>query len=608
MKPFSSLSIRDKLIRVIVLITAAVLLPSALFLVVFDFSLLRQVNSRNLAILGEAIAYSSTAALAFEDRDDANRVLQSLRAEPDIIEAVLFQPDGSPFAAYPPELDANRTLPDIPVNEAFFSEWTLSYLIPVQEGETLMGWLFIHYDLSGLRRTLLFHIMVTASLSAVALFAAYFLSTVFQGMISKPVLTLENLARKVSEKHDYSLRAQKTTEDEIGSLTEAFNEMLDQIAAKEAALRISEERMRIAVEASDLGVWDWDLTTGSASWVGPIYQSFGLRAAVTQQSTSPFFDAIHQEDRPAFERAVTVARERGGVFEADFRVLSPDGKARHIRSRGRTFQDARGTPVRMVGVIIDVTDLRLAEAEIRTLNRTLEERVVERTAELQRALKEIEAFNYSVSHDLRTPLRGINGFSIALLEDFHDQLNDTGRDYLHRIVASCKRMSQLIDDLLELSRVTRHEMQQQEVNLSKLAAETLRSLQSADPDRQVEFQIEPDLVVKGDPGLLGIALDNLIQNAWKFTSRKKKARIEIGSLIEDGRRVFFVRDNGAGFDMAFSDKLFGVFHRLHKSNEFEGTGIGLATVRRIVERHRGEVWATGELDRGAIFYFTVGLT
>jgi len=262
-------------------------------------------------------------------------------------------------------------------------------------------------------------------------------------------------------------------------------------------------------------------------------------------------------------------------------------------------------PAGMVVAFRDQTHRRQNEQRIRSLNAELEQRVLERTAELEAANGELEAFSYSVSHDLRAPLRSIDGFCQVLIEDYTDRLDASGKDYLQRVRTASQRMAELIDGLLDLSRVTRATMSREPVDLTDLAASVVAELTRAKRDRTVTFEVQEGLQATGDARLLRLLVDNLLNNAWKFTSKHETARIEFGSTTLDGRQVFFVRDDGAGFEMAYANKLFGPFQRLHGAHEFEGTGIGLATVQRIVSRHGGKVWAEGEAEQGACFYFTL---
>jgi PAS domain S-box-containing protein len=252
--------------------------------------------------------------------------------------------------------------------------------------------------------------------------------------------------------------------------------------------------------------------------------------------------------------------------------------------------------------IRDISEQRETQKRIQELNDTL----AHHNAELKAINQELEAFSYSVSHDLRAPLRAIDGFSQILLKENAGQLDEKGLDRLNRVRKAAQHMGNLIDDLLKLARVTRSELQFQPVNLSELATEVLEALRKQEPERAVTVNIVPNLYTRGDPKLLRIALDNLLGNAWKFTGKRDDARIELGVDAGVDGPVYFMRDNGAGFDMAYADKLFGAFQRLHDTGEFPGTGIGLATVQRIVHKHGGRVWAESAVDRGATFHFTLG--
>ena len=254
----------------------------------------------------------------------------------------------------------------------------------------------------------------------------------------------------------------------------------------------------------------------------------------------------------------------------------------------------------------EIAERKAAQEEARRLNEELEQRVKERTLSLEVTNRELEAFTYSVSHDLRAPLRAIDGFSQALLEDYLDDLKPDAQNYLDRLRKASQRMGQLIDDLLMLSRVTRSDMRRQRVNLTETARAIVTDLREISPERQVEVVIHENLYANADPRLMTIMLSNLLGNAWKFTNKKQQARVEFGYTKEGDKPVFFVRDDGAGFDMTYAEKLFSAFQRLHNMTEFEGTGIGLATVQRIIHRHGGRIWAEGEIDHGATFYFEFG--
>ncbi|MFT4774022.1 MAG: light-regulated signal transduction histidine kinase (bacteriophytochrome) [Ilumatobacter sp.] len=247
-------------------------------------------------------------------------------------------------------------------------------------------------------------------------------------------------------------------------------------------------------------------------------------------------------------------------------------------------------------------DFELEKAKVETANSALNQAVLAAAA----ANKELATFSYSVAHDLRAPLRSIDGFSEALLEDCGDELSDLGKGYLTFVRDSAQRMAQLIDDLLSLSKMSQADMRPQPVDLIALIIPIITDLRRGEPSRIVDVVMPEELVVVGDPPLLKLALLNLLANAWKFTSKQAAAKIEIGIGIENGVTTYFVRDDGAGFDMAYADKLFGVFQRLHTPADFDGTGIGLATVKRVVDRHGGRIWADGEVDHGATFHFTLG--
>ncbi|HYL20578.1 MAG TPA: ATP-binding protein [Gemmatimonadales bacterium] len=484
--------IKKKLTAILLLVSSLVLLLTSAAFVTYEVLAIRRTTLKNLSTLGRVIASNSTASLAFANEADAREILSALKAEPHVVAAGLYDKNGRLFTRYPAGLPLDA-LPPAPERDGYrFEEGYVIGLEPVAEvGNPRLGTLYLKSDMQAVSRTLRLSAAIGAGVMAISLLTAYFLAALLQGRISQPILALAEAAAAVSTRQDYSVRAPKLGEDELGTLTDAFNQMLGRIEDQNRELR------RYATE---------------------------LEQRVT--------DRTHELE----ERNEALRRN---------------------------------------------------------------------AAELLAANTELDAFAYSVSHDLRAPLRSIDGFSQVLLEDYSAQLDEAGRDSLQRVRAASQRMATLIDDLLKLARFTRSEMRTEAVDLSKIAQDIAADLQRSTPDREVEFAIAQGLEARGDARLLRVALENLIRNSWKYTANQPRPRIEFASVQENGERVFRVRDNGAGFDMQYADKLFGVFQRLHSAAEFEGTGVGLATVRRIITRHGGRIWAEGVVDQGATFYFTL---
>jgi PAS domain S-box-containing protein len=368
----------------------------------------------------------------------------------------------------------------------------------------------------------------------------------------------------------------------------------------------NEQRLKLAVEAANIGLWDWDVEAGQ-SYFSPQWKAqLGHADHEVGDLPREWSDRLHPADRDrTLAHLREAVRDPSFVYEDEFRLRHRDGSYRWIHTRGAVLRDKAGRARRVFGAHVDITHRRETENAVRQLNAELEQHVSLRTAELAAVNRELEAFSYSVSHDLRSPLRAIDGFAQALAEEYYGALPAEAQHYIDRVRAGAKRMGELIDDLLILARVARSDMRRQAVDLSTLADEIAANLRSQAPERRVSLAIEPGHVVTGDPGLLRLALENLLANAWKYTGKRREAHIAFGAEGGNGDRVFFVRDDGAGFDPLYADKLFGPFQRLHGPGEFEGTGVGLAIVHRIIQRHGGRVWAEGAVDHGATFYFTV---
>jgi len=419
---------------------------------------------------------------------------------------------------------------------------------------------------------------------------------------------LAGAAKAVSNRKDYSVRARKYGQDELGQLTDSFNDMLALIHERDVSLRESAERLRLALEAAHTGTWDWNFQSKKLSWDEHMYAQFGLRRDEFDGTYEGFLKYVHPDNRERVARELTSAVERKQEFNLEFRILWPDGTVYDIASLGKAFYDEAGKPVRMAGVTLDVTQRRRAEEEIRRLNAELEQRVQERTAELAATNKELEAFTYSVAHDLRAPLRHVDAYSHIVQDLFALQLPAEAQNYLSRIRRGVQNMGLLVDDLLNLAQVGRQELNRTVTALNSIVEAVIVELEPETRSRQIEWQVGQLPCVDCDPGLIRLVFANLLSNAVKYTRPREKAIIEVGQTTVNGQVAIFVRDNGIGFSMKYVHKIFGVFQRFHRSEDFEGTGVGLATVDRIIRKHGGRVWPEAELDKGATFYFTLKQT
>ena len=481
MRGFAGLTLRRKLTSISVLSSMTALVSASIVFLVYDASTFRERMASRLETEAQIIGFNTVTPLLFNDSEAAGTTLGGLQAEKAVTAAGIFRAgEERPFAVYardPASRAALRGPGGPPRSTALFESDQLTVLQAVQFDGKAIGQVVVRASLGELRARQRRYAGIVLGVLAASFLLAVGLSRVAERTISGPILELAAVAGEVSTRKDYSVRARGQGKDELGTLVKTFNQMLDEIQA-----------------------------------------------------------------------------------------------------RNRELEQARGD---------------------------LERRVEARTRDLAAANKELEAFSYSVSHDLRAPLRAIDGFSKVLLSNYAKTLDDRGRHYLDRVRAATQRMSELIDDLLGLARVGRKELARKEVDVSALAARVAAELARRDAERAVRVEIAPGLSAHADPQLLTIVLENLMGNAWKFTGKAAAARIEVGREVNGTGEAFYVRDNGAGFDMAYADKLFGAFQRLHLESDFEGTGIGLVTVQRIVTRHGGRIWAEGAVGKGATFHFTL---
>jgi PAS domain S-box-containing protein len=398
-------------------------------------------------------------------------------------------------------------------------------------------------------------------------------------------------------------------------LIHKLEQKMAQLDETNKELQESESRFRRLAEKSPALIYRISLPEKQVTYINP----------VAGELTGHFPDNFYKNPSLIFDYLLPASWEKN-LEESIRQILSGEllpyfeyliqhknGSTRWVQLRLVLVKDENAQINALEGILIDQTENQLAklallesEARFRNLSANLEKRVQERTAQLEATNKELDAFSYSVSHDLQAPLRALDGISKMLLEDYGEQLDETGQLYLNRICSASQHMKHLIDDLLKLSKISRSELNSSQVNLSSLVEKIKNTLEETHPERQVHWEITPDALVNGDRRLLEVALSNLVNNAFKFTSKTPNALIQFNAVPDNGQTVYSIRDNGVGFDMEYAGKLFGAFQRLHSSEQFEGTGIGLTIVQRIINRHGGRIWAEAAVDQGAAFYFTLG--
>jgi len=373
----------------------------------------------------------------------------------------------------------------------------------------------------------------------------------------------------------------------------------------EHELQETVENLREAQNIAHMGRWELNLLTNHLTWSDGIFAIFEVNRDSFPASYEAFLSFVHPDDRPMVDQTYRDSVKNKKPYAIEHRLLMRDGRIKWVSEIGRTEYNVDGRPIRSVGTVQDITDRKRDEENILQLNAELEKRVADRTAKLEAANQELEAFTYSVAHDLRAPLRTVDAFSDIILKDYAESLDSEGRRLLNLVRSNTRKMDRLIMDLLALSRVTRTELQISHINMTYLVNSVW--LENITPEIREKFDFSVSTLPEtfGDPGLIRQVWVNLISNAVKYTLPKATRKIEINSFADSNMIVYSIKDSGVGFDPKYAQKLFGVFQRLHKAEDFEGTGIGLAIVRRIINRHGGRTWAEGKIDAGATFYFSL---
>jgi PAS domain S-box-containing protein len=591
-------SIKRKIMTVTMLTSIIVLVVAVGAFMAYDLLTFRESMRRGVTTLAQIAAENSNGSLAFNNDKDAADVLRSLRLEPQIIKAALYAADGKLFVSYPTNLPAASFPQTAPQTGHTFQNGHLFVCQPAFRENNLQGYLFVESDL----RYFYVRAKIYSAIAALIMFGSVIVALVLanrlQKRISEPIITLADTARIVSERRDYSVRAPKLAPDELGVLTDAFNEMLARIEQH----AITSAFLSSIVESSEDAIIGKDLSGKVVSWNAGAERMFGYTAA---EIVGTSVERLLAADRPDEERRILENANHGETHLYETARVRKDGTLVDVSLAVSPIRDAHGSIVGVSSIARDITDRKRFEEQILNLNAELEHRVQVRTAELTSANQELEAFTYSVAHDLRAPLRHIDAFSRILQEDFAGSFPAEAAQLLDTIRRGSENMSRLVNDLLNLAHVGRQELKRETTALKTLVTDVIADLKRETEGRDIEWRIADLPTIQGDPGLLRQVFTNLLSNAVKYSRPRSHAVIEIATRQLNEETVLFVRDNGVGFNMKYANKLFGVFQRLHRTEEFEGTGVGLAIVERVVKRHGGRIWAEAEIDRGATFYFTL---
>jgi signal transduction histidine kinase/HAMP domain-containing protein len=636
-------SIRRKLLWVVVTCIFIALALTGTGMAIYDLRSYRENWRNDLLTQAEILGRASAAALAFDDPKTAQASLEFLQARPSIKAAAIYTTKGALFATYvapDPKLahapaGAQKAKSDKPAGPGLpFPRLPESDGVTIQGDEIvvfrrivergeILGTVYLRAEYELFER-LVHYVGILGMVMVASLAIAILLSAKLHAAVIKPLQAIGDVAHKVMDGRDFTLRATKTTQDEVGYLVDAFNDMLAEVGRRtevleasnralerevavrreaESALHDSERRNSTLVAAMTSVVWNADGT-------GRFMEEQSLWSAYTGQTRDDYYqfgwmDAFHDDDRAQIRDTWTRVGPEPDTFELELRLY-------HAASQRHRYVSVRAVPIieyagirEWIGTITDIDAQRRAEEDLHKLNAELEERVARRTEQLQAANKELEGFSYSVSHDLRAPLRIITGFA-EMLEESHGKLFDEeGKRRISVIMKEANRMGLLIDDLLAFARLGRQSLKPSDIDIKGLAAYVFDRLHSQHDGPPVDFHIGALPHARADRALLEQVWANYLSNALKFTSKRERAVIEVSAISDEHEHIYFVRDNGAGFDPRYQAKLFGVFQRLHSLAEFPGNGVGLALVHRIVTRHGGRVWAESEPGNGATFYFTL---
>jgi PAS domain S-box-containing protein len=615
--PFKGGSIQQKLMRIIVLTSGAVLLLTCASYFVYEYLTFRQGMIRQLNILGETIATNSTAALAFENSDDADEILTALKADKHIVGACLYNKEGKLFSSYPLNLPSH-TFPLSPSVEGYhFVNSHLEGFQAVMQGTKQLGTLYIKSDLGAMYERFRLYAIIAILVIALSFLLSYLLSRRLQRRITKPIVALTETARAIAKRGDYSVRATKLGDDEFGLLTDAINHMLTQIEKQNLAItsfnQHLEQKVKERTDELENNIKQLNESQEQLSKTTDLFSKlFNYNPgaiAITQLDDAKiinvndaflsFFGFANREEvigktakeldivgsLEQREEIAQLLKKNNVVKDFEIKTHTRQGKEFWV-STSILIIEIEGRQC-MFSISIDITNRKETEDQVTAAN------------------KELEAFSYSVSHDLRAPLRSIHSYINILYEEYAEKFDEEAKRLINIVINNSRKMGQLIDDLLAFSRLGRRELVKANINMDSLVKGICDEQKKIQEANNLEIIISklPDSLA--DSTAITQVWTNLISNALKYSRNKERPVVEIGHFKKENATVYYVRDNGAGFDMKYYDKLFGVFQRLHSSKEFEGTGVGLAIVQRIIYKHGGTVWAESKVNEGTTFYFSL---
>jgi PAS domain S-box-containing protein len=612
---FRDIPIRKKLTLAILVTSTTALFAAAIAIMAYEWVTYRQRAAQETATLAEIIGSNLTGALAFSDQKGAEETLAKLQDEPNIIAARIYTDDGVPFATYVRPGFEDTIVPLGPeIREAEFTRGSLRLFRDIVLRGDRLGAIFVETSLSTMYARLFRYAGIITTVTLVLSAVVLFLSIRIKRFISDPILALAAAARRVTEENDFRSRASVTSDDEVGLLTRAFNQMLETISERDEALiksnRVlqeeiqerkktarelnkSTEHLGLAQKAGHIGSFDWNLATNAIEWTDELESIYGLAPGGFSGRYESWISFIYPDDRSRMEAALSEAIDGESELAIEHRIFLPAGDVRWIAVRGRAFYDEAGVPTRFIGVNIDITDRKIAETKL-----------IEQSEALWRSNLELEQFAYVSSHDLQEPLRKIANYAQILQRRFQSQLGEDGDRYIESIVSGVDHMHTLIQDLLIYSRSGKEELKMEPVNMNTLTQSVQSNMESSIQEAGAVVKAGSLPTVPAHAGQMHQLLQNLIANAIKFRGPRSPV-VEIGAEEDEGNWRFFVRDNGIGIAPEYRDQIFKIFQRLHNRSEYPGTGIGLAICRKIVERHGGKIWVESEVGKGSTFYFTL---